>query len=216
MVKCPSCARLQEPRLVCSECEGPLAAEIDCFAALGLPKKLEIEQASLERAYYDIGRRVHPDRFAVKPVAVRDASLRATALLTRSYRILRDPVSRGLYWLELNGQKLAENNQQVPADLAELIFDVQEMLAQHRVASEARNANGDRLNGDVSRHRRELDATLGVAHVELARIFARMDADDGSARNELIKELKSALSAIAYLRRLLRDVDKELATSKAA
>ena len=62
--------------------------------------------------------------------AVRDASLRATALLTRSYRTLRDPVARGLYWLELNGEKLAENNKRVPPDLAELVFEVQEQLAE--------------------------------------------------------------------------------------
>ena len=52
--------------------------------------------------------------------------MRATALLTRAYRTLRDPLSRGLYWLELHGEKLAENNQRVPPELAELVFEVQE------------------------------------------------------------------------------------------
>src|SRR5512136_1070542 len=110
MVQCPSCARIQEPRIVCSHCGAPIAADVDLFAALSVPRKLQIDLGRLEQAYHDLGRRIHPDRFASSPIALRDSSLRATATLTRAYRTLRDPVSRGLYWLELNGHKLRENN----------------------------------------------------------------------------------------------------------
>src|SRR5579864_261290 len=106
MVQCPSCGQAREARLlVCAECGAPLAANLDYFAALGLPRKLQIDPAKLEEMYHGLGRRIHPDRFAASPIKVRDASMRATALLTRAYRTLRDPVSRGLYWLELNGRK---------------------------------------------------------------------------------------------------------------
>src|SRR3984893_16023434 len=126
MFKCPSCERDQEPRLLCAQCGAPLGAGLDCFAALGVPRKLTLDPAQLEQLYHDLGRRIHPDRFAGKSAKLRDASLRGTALLTRAYRTLRDPVSRGLYWLELNGHKLAENNKRVPAALAEMVFEVQE------------------------------------------------------------------------------------------
>ncbi len=131
MVECLSCGRRQEPQLICADCGTPLSAAVslDCFAALGLPRKLSIDLAALERVYHELSRKIHPDRFASRDVAIRDASLRATALLTRAYRTLRDPTARGLYWLELNGEKLAENNKRVPVDLAELVFEVQEQLA---------------------------------------------------------------------------------------
>ncbi|MGH7925227.1 MAG: Fe-S protein assembly co-chaperone HscB, partial [Candidatus Binatus sp.] len=111
MIECPSCGRRQAPSLICAECGAPLAAPLDCFAALELPRDLTIDLDALERRYHELSRMIHPDRFASKGPKVRDASLRATATLTRSYRTLRDPVARGLYWLELNGEKLAENNQ---------------------------------------------------------------------------------------------------------
>ena len=57
-------------------------------------------------------------------------------LLTRSYRTLRDPVARGLYWLEQNGEKLAENNKRVPPEVAELVFEVQEQLAEMQLATD--------------------------------------------------------------------------------
>src|SRR5262249_56315874 len=106
MLQCPSCARPQQPRVTCAHCGAPLAADLDLFNALGLPRLLQIDITELERAYHELGRRIHPDRFALASAEVRDASLRATALVTRAYRTLRDPISRGLYWLELNGYKL--------------------------------------------------------------------------------------------------------------
>lgn len=219
MIKCPSCVRVQEPRLLCSECGAPTGAELDCFAALGLARKLALDPARLEQTYHDLGRRIHPDRFATGAVKLRDASLRGTALLTRAYRTLRDPVSRGLYWLELNGHKLADNNKSVPAGLAELVFEVQEQLADLREARSGAGGEAERLRGEVDARRMELQATLDEAQRDLAQNFARWDEHpgvEGKIREALVTELKSILSKIAYLRTLIRDVDRELDSAQAA
>src|SRR5260370_22472983 len=135
MIECLSCGRRQEPRLICADCGTPLSASLDAFAALGFPRKLSIDLAALERIYHDLSRKIHPDRFASRDARIRDASLRATAMLTRSYRTLRDPTQRGLYWLELIGEKLSENNKPVPAELAELVFEGQKQPASMRNSS---------------------------------------------------------------------------------
>src|ERR1700691_2502445 len=135
MIECPSCGRRQEPSLTCADCGSPFAAPLRCFAALGIMRQLTIDVDALERRYHELSRKLHPDRFASKGPKVRDASLRATAMLTRSYRTLRDPVARGLYWLQTNGQKLAEKHQRVPPELAELVFEVQEKLAEMQLSS---------------------------------------------------------------------------------
>jgi len=198
--------------LICADCGTPLSASLDCFAALGLPKKLSIDLAALERTYHELSRKIHPDRFASRDVAIRDASLRATALLTRSYRTLRDPTARGLYWLELNGEKLAENNKRVPPDLAELVFEVQEQLADMQDAP----ANSE-LAAGVSKRRGELQATMDETVAELERNFIERDQSaPGKDHKMLTTELKAILSKIAYLRTLIRDVDRALENSKAA
>jgi molecular chaperone HscB len=211
MVECLSCGRRQEPQLICADCGTPLSASLDCFAALGLPRKLSIDLPTLERVYHELSRKIHPDRFASRDVAIRDASLRATALLTRAYRTLRDPTARGLYWLELNGEKLAENNKRVPADLAELVFEVQEQLA------DMHDAPGDSgLAAGVSKRRAEIQATMDETVAELERNFSRWDQSSGKDHQVLTTELKAILSKIAYLRTLIRDVDRALENSKAA
>jgi molecular chaperone HscB len=211
MIQCPSCGRLLEPSLICADCGSPLAAPLDCFAALEMPRKLTIDLDALERRYHELSRKIHPDRFASSAVAVRDASLRATATLTRSYRTLRDPVARGLYWLELNGEKLAENNKRVPPELAELVFEVQEQLAEMQL-SDPEEAH--ELATQIAARRVELQFKMDENLAELERHFAKWDqpADE----KMLTLELKTILSNIAYLRTLIRDVDRALDNSKAA
>ncbi|HXW83585.1 MAG TPA: hypothetical protein VEJ86_04220 [Candidatus Binataceae bacterium] len=211
MMQCPSCGRRLEPQLICPDCGAPVAADLDCFAALGLPRKLTIDLPELERIYHERSRALHPDRFANQTPPVRRASLLATALLTRSYRTLRDPVTRGLYWLALSGEKLAENNKSVPPDLAEMVFDIQEQLAELRATK-----NGARRAAVLER-RGEVQALWDSAHRELAQNFARQDAAGvGPETRALAVELKTVLSKIAYLRTLLRDIDRELENVKAA
>jgi len=201
--------------LVCTLCGGPLAAEIDGFAALGLSRKLVIDPAALERAYHDLSRRIHPDHFASSPPAVRHASLKGTAVLTRSYRTLRDPVNRAIYWLELNGEKLNQHNNRVPPELAELVFEVQERLAELRDARTDRAAQASELAAGVAERRGELARFSAAAATELQRNFERWDASDGD-RAALVDELKAILARIAYLRTLMRDVDRELEDAQAA
>jgi molecular chaperone HscB len=212
MIECPSCGRRQAPLLACADCGSPLAAPLDCFAALGLPRKLTIDLDALERRYHELSRKLHPDRFASKGGAVRDASLRATATLTRSYRTLRDPVARGLYWLELNGEKLAENNKRVPPEVAELVFEVQEQLAEMQLSPDPEAAH-ERAT-EVTARRVHLQFAMDETLVELDRHFTKWDqpADE----KMLMLEMKTILSKIAYLRTLIRDVDRALESTKAA
>jgi molecular chaperone HscB len=212
MIECLSCGRRQEPSLICAECGTPLAAPLDCFAALGMPRKLTIELDALERRYHELSRKIHPDRFASKGPKVRDASLRATATLTRSYRTLRDPVARGLYWLEVNGEKLAENNKRVPPELAELVFEVQEQLAEMQLSSDPEAAL-ERAT-EIAARRIELQFKMDERLAELDRTFAKWDQP--ADVKALTLELKTILSNIAYLRTLIRDVDRALENSKAA
>ena len=212
MVQCPSCARPQELRLVCQSCGSPLPVDLDCFAALGLPKKLTVDLPALESAYHELGRKIHPDRFASSPAKVRAASLAATALLTKSYRTIRDPISRGLYWLELNGEKLSENNKRVPPELAEMVFEVQEQL------TELRDAAGDaaiELTNAVEARRHELATAMADLMRRLDRNFSEWDASSDNDRARLTAELKNILSRIAYLRTLIRDVNRGLESAKA-
>jgi molecular chaperone HscB len=182
-----------------------VSSQADYFRVLGIPKSPVVDESVLTQCYYELSRRLHPDLYQTETAQEKEASLKNTALLTRAYRVLRDAVQRGQYWLELNGEQLGRDNNQVPPKLAELVFDVQEKLAE---AQEARAAGKDaEVQAELVRIRSELDQHLSRLRSDLDANFAQWE--DLSARPTLLPALKRILSEIAYLRTLLRDVEKE-------
>ena len=79
---------------------------MDHFARLGLPAALDLEPATLDRAYFTLQRQWHPDRFVARPPAERARASTEAAGLNDAYRTLKDPLSRAVYLAGLNGVDL--------------------------------------------------------------------------------------------------------------
>jgi len=208
-VSCWQCGSEHDPILFCPTCDAiqPLPEQADHFQVLGLPRHLGIDLAALQRRYYELHRRLHPDLHQTGPQQARQASLRNTAAVNLAYRVLRDPIDRGEYWLALLGEGLGTNNNRVPPDLAELVFEVQEQLEELRESSHGENAAA--LKCKMCEIRGELAERRRALLQQLEDNYARWDADAADV-NVLTRQLKDLLSALAYLGTLIRDVDKEL------
>lgn len=204
---CLHCGKPAVDQLVCPGCDivAPAMAELerpDYFATFSLPRRLTIDLSDLEQRYYALSRTLHPDLFHDRPRAEQAASLRMTALVNRAYKTLKDPVERGLYWLELHGESLGRDNERVPPALAARVFEVQEQLDELRTARKAGPAESEAKA--VTAVRAELRDDLDGCEARLARNFERADGADALA------ETKRILSELHYVRTLLRDVDREL------
>ncbi len=208
---CLHCGKPAADQLVCAGCGvvEPLERESDHFAIFALPRRLTIDLSDLEQRYYALSRRLHPDLFHDRPPAEQAASLRMSALVNRAYRMLKDPVQRGLYWLELHGESLGRDNERVPPKLAARVFEVQEQLEELRAAR--RGGDAGALARAVEGVRDELRDDLRGCDDRLAANFDRSDAagTNGDAKAALA-ETKGILSELHYVRTLLRDVEKEL------
>ncbi len=188
-----------------------------------------LDEQALAKTYYDLSRQLHPDLHQTGAAEEQEASLQNTALLNRAYRTLRDPVQRGRYWLERNGEHLGKENNTVPPDLALFVFAVQEKLAAVR---EAQSAGTDAalagLKAEVTQVRGDLDDRMRGLQQKLAANFSKWGQTDRKSKRalqtdpqaghvysfsaELLSELKRVLSDMAYLRTLTRDVEKALST----
>lgn len=214
----------------CPRCEAiqPLPAHLDYFRVLGLERNLRLDEAALSSRYYALSRRLHPDLYQTASAQEQEASLTNSALVNRAYRTLRDPVQRGVYWLELHGEKLGTNNNRVPPQLASVVFSVQDQLEELR---DARRAGREaEVDSALTGLQTQLKERLAGVQAALVRHFSDWQnqkgessslppgngQDDSSLKGEssaLLAELKSVLSELAYLRTLLRDVEKETGIS---
>jgi molecular chaperone HscB len=201
---CWRCGAETRGALVCPGCEAvqPVRADLDYFAALGLPRRLALDVADLERRYHEASRALHPDRFQTATPREQELSLAASALVNRARRTLRSPVARGRYWLELHDDRLGEDNKRVPPAIAAEVFETQEKLEELRAAGSGPAAEG--LRAEVRALHDELALRL---HAQTDELDARYAAWNGDGD---LGELKRRLSEIAYLNTLLGDLEVAL------
>src|SRR6185295_15258939 len=135
MLECRSCgagAPLDEH--FCPQCSRILALgrHGDYFAFFGLPRRLKVEAADLERRFRELSRQFHPDYFYNAPPAERLASLERSSYLNDAYRVLRSPVARVEYLLGLEGLAPTRSDEartaKVPPSLLEEVFALNEEL----------------------------------------------------------------------------------------
>ena len=80
------------------------------FSFFGLPRKLELDEAVLEREFYTLSRKLHPDVYSRASAREQAWSLEKTSQLNDAYRTLKDPISRTEYLLTLEGIQLEEQS----------------------------------------------------------------------------------------------------------
>jgi molecular chaperone HscB len=207
IARCWRCNHQHQPSHFCPACEAIqlLPPQADYFAVVGVPRCPAVDEKLLAERYYELSRRLHPDLYHTGTAQEKEASVNNTALLNRAYRTLRDAVQRGQYWLELHGERLGKDNNRVPPKLAALVFEVQEKLAEAR---ESRSEGSSvEARSELAWIRSDLEARLSELRGGLAANFAQWR--DDQLQQTLLPSLKNILSEIAYVRTLLRDVEKE-------
>src|ERR1700692_3758224 len=163
------------------------------FEFFTLPRKLTLDVPALEKQFYTLSRRLHPDRFAGKPVAEQEAALAQSSLLNDAYRTLKDPIARTQYLLTLEGIQLEEQSraatdaarasgtekkQVVPPELLEEVFELNMQLAEMRAARQMGESPDDEpeLLRDLLAAKVSFDAKMVETQAELEALWSKWDA----------------------------------------
>ena len=114
---------------------------MDHFEVFGLPRRLAIDAAELQRKFYELSRRGHPDYHQDAPPERQAEILEASVRLNAAYRALRDPIARIEYLVRLEeGRETREGatvKPKAPPELLEEMFEIQEALQTPSRASRA-------------------------------------------------------------------------------
>jgi molecular chaperone HscB len=212
---CESCGKVQPP------------VPVDYFAFFGLPKKLNIDIPRLEKDFYGLSRKLHPDLSARASSREQEWSLEQSSMLNDAYRTLRDPIQRTQYLLRLEGIELEEQSksateqaratgetkkQIVPPDLLEEVFELNMQLEELR-AQKKMGEDDPALIEEIGRQKLELQEKYEGLLEELQNYWEEWDAvvDRGPAataeeRVAVINQMLDGLNRRNYIRNLVRDV----------
>lgn len=150
------------------------------FELFGLPQAYALDRDKLDAAYRALQNAVHPDRFAAQPDAAQRVAMQWATQVNEACQTLRNPVSRGVYLLKLQGIDAldASNTTMAPA------FLMQQM--EWREAIDAARADHNMAALDA------LAADLRAAHTRIeAQLAALIDtAHDYPAACEAVRQLR--------------------------
>jgi molecular chaperone HscB len=219
---CQECGKVQPP------------TPVDYFAFFGLPYKLNLDTAQLERDFYALSRKLHPDINARNIASEQEWSLEKTSQLNDAYRTLKDPVSRTEYLLRLQGVQLEQQSkaateearrtgavkkQVVPPDLLEEVFELNMQLEELRMNKKMGedDPNLERELHDAKQHlvskQSEMLNELSVVWNQWDTLVDRASSGEKveeSERKAARDQLLETLNRRSYLRNLLREVDEVL------
>ena len=187
----------------------------DYFSLFGLPRKLWIEMSTLEKKFLELSWKLHPDKFVNASPADQERSLKGSSELNDAYRVLRDPVARIEYLLELEGmRKEGEHKQQAPPELLEEVFELNESLDELREAK-ASGGDLDSLKHRLESAEKSFQQKLSEVDAQLQETAQQWDAAlDANAsdtdRKGILVRLNELLNRRSYIRNLVTNVQKEL------
>ena len=198
------------------------------FEFFALSPHLRIDVPALEKQFYLLSRKLHPDRFAAKPLAEQEAALAQSSLLNDAYRTLKDPIARTQYLLTLEGVQLEEQSkfatdaarasgeqkkQVVPPELLEEVFELNMQLAEMR-ANKQMGDEEPELRRDLLTAKDAFDQKMVDTQVELESLWSQWDAAydafDEAAKVSARDAMVTLLNKRSYMRNLVRDVNEAL------
>jgi molecular chaperone HscB len=203
---CPQCSRILA-----------LGRHGDYFSFLGLPRRLVIDQAQLERRFRDLSRQFHPDYFYNASPTERLASLERSSYLNDAYRALRHPISRIEHLLAIEGlpsAKSEDGTAKVPPGLLEEVFALNEELDEIREARESGGAVAS-LRERLEAARKPIDLKREEHEREVEVLSARWDqlvAGSSADRRATLDALRERLLERNYINNLLATIDREVAS----
>src|SRR5208337_4235840 len=203
-VNCWSCGDMRAAHFCqqCGKVQPPVP--VDYFTFFGLPYKLNLEAASLEREFYDLSRHLHPDINAIKSEREQQWALEQSSHLNDAYRTLKDPITRTEYLLRLQGVQLEEQSkaateearrtgqlkkQVVPPDLLEEVFELNMQLEEMRMNKKM--GESDRtLERELKDAKKHLQARYDGMMQELSAAWNEWDAHvDGGEQRETVPDM---------------------------
>jgi molecular chaperone HscB len=198
------------------------------FEVFGLPEKLVIDTAALEKQFYGLSRKLHPDRFAARPAEEQEQALKQSSQLNDAYRTLKDPILRTQYLLKLHGVELEEQSkaatdaarqgggekkQIVPPELLEEVFELNMQLQEMRMAKQM-GEDEPELRRDLMTAKDTFDGRMVETQEELEELWKKwdvaVDSDDDTVKAATRDAMVNLLNKRSYLRNLVRDVNEAL------
>jgi len=162
------------------------------FVLFGLQAGFEVDGETLALRYRDLQKETHPDRFANASEQERRLSVQLAAQINEAFRVLKNPLARARYLLELNGVTLDDTDTRMDHEFLLEQMELREALAEVPHARAPFDALEELRDQLESRERALIEAL-------------HRDFDDGSA--PALARARDSVRKMQFIQRLLEEAE---------
>lgn len=154
----------------------------DFFALFGIPVSFEINLPELTSRYREMQRAVHPDKYANASDGERRVSMQMAARVNEGYQVLKDPLARSRYLLELSG--ITINDSETSLDN---MFLMEQMELREQLGDLANSSNPEE---ELQTFKKHLSIRTNEILEHIKKIFEQEDTEQLQQVVELTKKLQ--------------------------
>jgi molecular chaperone HscB len=195
----------------CSNCNKilPLVEKVDFFSYLGMKKELNLDLDELEKHFYELSRKYHPDYFSNNSETEKMISIERSTMLNSAYKVLKDPVQRAEYLLKLEWGEIPKEEKKVPPEILMEVMELREKLQERKFEKDKNKLQA--LINEVIQIKADLESRLDDLNSDLKKLFKKWDEMNGEGpddnKKNILKEISKNLSIRAYLNTLLSTIE---------
>ncbi|SDJ83822.1 Fe-S protein assembly co-chaperone HscB [Microbulbifer yueqingensis] len=172
-----------------------MTQQLNYFEIFGLKPGFSVDREALATRYRELQREFHPDRYAAKSDREQMLAMQYATRINEAHNVLREPVARAGYLLELAGVEISP--EQTTADAE---FLMQQMLLRERLEEVRGEADPEAALDALSR---EVGDLFTAEQDRFGRLF--VDGELEGASDSLLK-----MQFLAKLQRQVEELEEDL------
>jgi molecular chaperone HscB len=166
------------------------------FQLFEIPEQIIIDQALLQKKYYELSKKFHPDFYTHSSIEEQNEALENSSFLNTAYQTLKNVYKTIEYILKLNNILQEDEKQSLSPDFLMDMMEVNEELAEAKTIEN---------KPEIKRIKNLIE---NLEHSLYAAIENKVESYSLETKNEnLLKELKEYYFKKKYLNRILEGLE---------
>lgn len=197
---CGTCIKIQ-----------PTPSGEDHFTFFGLPKKLTVDIKSLEKKFYELSKKLHPDYYQQATSQEKQIALEKSSILNHAYEVVKDPWLRAGYMLDIENISRKNLNQKTPPELLAEMFEIQEHVDTMKKAKQSQVSGAElkSIEQDLNASLEMVAEKISNVESRLQNVFKEWDKNASTHQN-LAVEIQKLIHERKYLETARQTVESAL------
>lgn len=158
------------------------------FQLFNMEVKFDIDESKLDNIYKQQVAKFHPDKFAIKSSLEKLQALQNTSLINSAYNIIKSPLERAAYILQLKGIDAFDEK--------DTTMDIDFLMQQGEFRGQLEEIKDGKNESELNKFVKNIDEKININIKEISKLFK--DKSD-------LEKIKNSVRELKFYKQLLKE-----------